>query len=113
MEAMASGLACVSTRTTGMLELIREGSDGLLVEPASAHELAGALMRLMDDDSLRKHLASHGRARILQKYSLSRTSERFGNLFQTRLSTRQGHRRKSVMANSQPMKLDLVSDPSD
>lgn len=113
MEAMASGLACVSSRTISMLELIREGSDGLLVEPNNAQELAGAILRLMDDDELRTRLAVYGRARILQKYSLLRTSERFGNLFQTRLSTRQGHRRKSVTANGHPMKLDLLFNPSD
>lgn len=112
MEAMASGLACVSARTTGMLELIREGSDGLLVEPASAHELAGALLRLMDDDGLRTRLAGYGRARILQKYSLSRTSDRFGSLFQTRLSTRKGQRRKPT-AVLHAMQSEWVSDPAD
>jgi glycosyltransferase involved in cell wall biosynthesis len=113
MEAMASGLACVSARTTGMLELIREGSDGLLVEPASAHELAGALLRLMDDEDLRKHLAGHGRARILQKYSLARTSERFGFLFQTRLSSRHGRRRTAVASDAYRMKSGPSSDPVD
>lgn len=113
MEAMASGLACVSARTAGMLELIREGSDGLLVEPASAHELAGALLRLMDDEDLRKHLAGHGRARILQKYSIARTSERFGFLFQTRLSSRHGRRRTAVASDAHRMKSGPSSDPVD
>jgi glycosyltransferase involved in cell wall biosynthesis len=113
MEAMAGGLACVSARTTGMLELIREGLHGVLVEPASAHELAGALMRLMDDDGLRTRRAGYGRARILQKYSLSRTSERFGSLFQTRLSTRQSQRRKSPSAKMHAMGSECVTEPAD
>lgn len=113
MEAMASGLACISSRTVGMLELIREGSDGLLVEPDNAHELAGALLRLMDDDGLRTRLAGYGRARILQKYSLSRTSERFGSLFQTRLSARMGQRRKSPGTNTHAMQSEWASDPAD
>lgn len=110
MEAMASGLACVSARTTGMLELMREGLEGLLVEPDSAHELAGAIMRLMDDEELKTRLAGYGRARILQKYSLSRTTERFGSLFQTRLSSRHGQRRKPAVGNDKPMQCESLSD---
>jgi colanic acid/amylovoran biosynthesis glycosyltransferase len=99
MEAMASGLPCISARTTTMLDLMREGSEGLLVEPDSAHELAGAIMRLMDDDSLAKRLSGHGRARILQKYSLTRTAERFGSLFQSRLTSKSMHRKRHISAS--------------
>lgn len=113
MEAMASGLACVSSRTIGMLELIREGSDGLLVEPDNEHELAGALLRLMDDDVLRARLAGYGRARILQKYSLSRTSERFGNLFHSRLSSNSTHRKRHASAHSFQMKHQSEPYPAD
>lgn len=85
MEAMASAIPCVSTRITGIPELIRDGEDGLLVTPSDTDELAGALARLMDDSPLRQYLARSGRARVQQKYNLGRNVERLGRLFATRL----------------------------
>jgi glycosyltransferase involved in cell wall biosynthesis len=85
MEAMASGIACVSTRITGIPELIRDGEDGLLVAPSDADELAAALARLMDDCPLRQYLARSGRARVQEKYNLARNVERLGRIFETRL----------------------------
>ena len=85
MEAMASGIPCVSTRITGIPELIRNGDDGLLVTPSDADELAAALARLMDDSPLRQYLARSGRARVQEKYNLERNAERLGCIFETRL----------------------------
>jgi glycosyltransferase involved in cell wall biosynthesis len=85
MEAMASGIPCVSTRITGIPELIRDGEDGLLVTPSDSDELAAALARLMDDAPLRHYLGRSGRARVQQKYSLTRNVQRLGGVFATRL----------------------------
>lgn len=64
MEAMASGCAVVSTRVSGIPELIDDGIDGLLVEPRDPVALADALERLLGDDDLRRRLASSARRRI-------------------------------------------------
>jgi glycosyltransferase involved in cell wall biosynthesis len=85
MEAMASAIPCVSTRITGIPELIRDGEDGLLVTPSDTDELAAALARLMDDAPLRHYLGRSGRARVQQKYSLTRNVERLGGVFAARL----------------------------
>ena len=83
MEAMASAIPCVSTRITGIPELIRDGEDGLLVTPSDTDELAAALARLMDDAPLRHYLGRSGRARVQQKYNLARNVERLGGVFAT------------------------------
>ncbi|MDP1525813.1 MAG: glycosyltransferase family 4 protein [Rhodocyclaceae bacterium] len=85
MEAMASGIPCVTTRITGIPELIRDGIDGLLVAPSDAVELASALSSLMDDPDLRADLARNGRARVAEKYDLTRNIDRLGELFVNRL----------------------------
>ncbi len=85
MEAMASGIPCVSTRITGIPELIREGEDGLLVAPSDTGELAAALARLMDDGPLRHFLGRSGRARVQQAFHLSRNVDRLGSVFSRRL----------------------------
>lgn len=85
MEAMASGIPCVSTRITGIPELIRDGVDGLLVAPSDVDELAGTLACLMDDGELRAELARSGRARIEADYDLTRNLARLAGVFTTRL----------------------------
>lgn len=85
MEAMASGIPCVTTRITGIPELIRDGIDGLLVAPSDAGELASALASLMDDPDLRADLARSGRARVAEKYDLTRNIDRLGEVFVRRM----------------------------
>jgi glycosyltransferase involved in cell wall biosynthesis len=64
MEAMASGAAVVSTRVSGIPELIEHEHSGLLVDPGDAEALATALRRLLQDDALRLGLGRAARARV-------------------------------------------------
>jgi glycosyltransferase involved in cell wall biosynthesis len=43
LEAMAAGLPVVSTRVEGIPQVVRDGRDGLLVEPGNPQQLAQAL----------------------------------------------------------------------
>jgi colanic acid/amylovoran biosynthesis glycosyltransferase len=81
MEAMAMGIACVSTEIAGIPELIRNEVDGLLVPAGDTGALAAALARLMNDDALCKRLALSGRARILEHYDLARNATALAEIF--------------------------------
>jgi glycosyltransferase involved in cell wall biosynthesis len=81
MEAMAMEIACVTTRITGIPELIRHEVDGLLVTPSSEHELAAAIARLCDDPQLRVNLGKSARQRILEDYDLRRNTEQLAAIF--------------------------------
>lgn len=61
LEAMASGLAIVATRVGGMASVLADGRNALLVEPADAQGLAGAITRLVSDPSLRARLRQAAR----------------------------------------------------
>jgi len=63
LEAMASGLPCVSTNVYGIPEAIVDHETGLLVEPGDATALATALHTLRSDRQLRIRLAENGRKR--------------------------------------------------
>jgi glycosyltransferase involved in cell wall biosynthesis len=63
LEAMAAGLPVVASRVGGVPELVAEGETGLLVAPSDAHDLAGALGRLIGDRELRRRLGAAGRVR--------------------------------------------------
>jgi glycosyltransferase involved in cell wall biosynthesis len=49
MEAMAAGLACVSTRRSGAVDVARENEEALYYDARDAHKLAEHLTRLMRD----------------------------------------------------------------
>jgi glycosyltransferase involved in cell wall biosynthesis len=72
LEAQSQKLACVSTRVSGVPELIEHGATGVLVEPRAPAALAEALLRLIEDPTLRLRLGSAGYARTTQAFSLNR-----------------------------------------
>jgi glycosyltransferase involved in cell wall biosynthesis len=64
LEAMAAGKPIVAARAAAVPEVVRDGIDGLLVEPRDPVALAAALARLRDDEALRTQLAANGTARV-------------------------------------------------
>jgi glycosyltransferase involved in cell wall biosynthesis len=63
MEALGLGRPIVSTAVGGVPEAVRDGREALLVAPRSPDELAGAMVRLAQDESLYTRLAQGAKAR--------------------------------------------------
>ncbi|MFM7269819.1 MAG: glycosyltransferase, partial [Cyanobium sp.] len=76
LEAMASGLAVVSTTATAIPEVVPHGRAGLLVPPHDPQALAAALLRLLHEPELRQRLADGGRAHA-GGFSWDRVAEDF------------------------------------
>jgi len=68
MEAMAAGTPCVSTRVSGIPELIDDGREGLLVPERDPAALAQAIARLLDNPDLGKTLAIAARAKVEREF---------------------------------------------
>lgn len=64
LEAMAAGVPVIGTNVGGIPEIIQDGFNGLLVSVESPGSLAGAINRLLADESLRKQLAKNARATL-------------------------------------------------
>ena len=69
LEAMASGLACVSCRAVGVTDCLRDGENGLLSEPGDIPALATSIRRLLADPALRHRLAQAGLEECRRLYS--------------------------------------------
>jgi glycosyltransferase involved in cell wall biosynthesis len=68
VEAMAAGLPVVSTRVSGIPELVQDGLNGLLVPPEDAPALAEAMLSLTKDPDLRGRLAAAGAATVASRF---------------------------------------------
>lgn len=82
MEAMASGLAVVSSSISGIPELIESGKDGVLVAEKDSAALADALQSLMVDPQLRARLGEQARATICREFDARHTNQRLFQLFE-------------------------------
>jgi glycosyltransferase involved in cell wall biosynthesis len=61
MEYMEAGLAVVATRVSGVLDVVIDGENGLLVPPRDPDALAAATARLLEDADVRTALGERGR----------------------------------------------------
>jgi glycosyltransferase involved in cell wall biosynthesis len=88
LEAQSQRVACVSTRVSGIPELIVDGVTGLLVEPRAPAALAEALSRLIGDTSLRRRLADAGFERATKEFSLDAGADLLARRFELSLALR-------------------------
>lgn len=70
LEAMALGKPCVACRVGPLPEVVEEGVTGLLVAPQDPAALAGAILRLADDEPARLRMGRAGRARVEALFDL-------------------------------------------
>lgn len=70
-EAMAAGKTVTVTSAGGMKEMVQHAAHGLLVPPADASAMAGALVRLLKDPALSQRLGNAARERS-QEFSVER-----------------------------------------
>jgi glycosyltransferase involved in cell wall biosynthesis len=81
VEAMAMGLPVVSTPVSAIPELVRDGTNGLLVPEKDVAALAAALERLIDDPALRARLGDAGRDTVRDAFDAERTTTQLKDLF--------------------------------
>lgn len=81
LEALASRLPVIATRTGGIPEIIADGSSGILVPPDDAQALAAAMVRIAEDPALRKKLAAGGRARVESEFNIDQTAREYEALY--------------------------------
>jgi colanic acid/amylovoran biosynthesis glycosyltransferase len=81
LEAMALGTPCISTDVTGIPEILHHNQSGLLVPQKDANALADAIQRLLDDDTLRCHIAANARALMEASFDVAKNGTTLHDLF--------------------------------
>jgi len=80
MEAMAKEIPVLSTRITGIPELIEHGKNGLLVTVADVSELAEKLTLCLTDKPLRLRLGAEGRKQVIAHYNQQKNNTKLAAL---------------------------------
>ncbi len=62
-EGMSAGLPIVASRIGGLPELVQEGQNGFLFEPASDSQLMQSILKLADSEQLRQEMGRKSRER--------------------------------------------------
>jgi glycosyltransferase involved in cell wall biosynthesis len=80
IEAMASGLAVVSTNIGGIVDIVEPGRTGLLNKVGDLNGLATNIVTLMSDASTRAAMGKAARKRVKEKFELSQSVNQTGEL---------------------------------
>lgn len=81
LEAMAAGVAIITTPVGAIRDAVVDGETGLLVPPGNVPALARAIRKLLDDPPLRERLAVSARARFEQLFTIDRTADAVAALY--------------------------------
>ena len=81
LEGMACGLPLVSTRLSGIPEIVIDGENGLLVEPGDSDGLAAALAAILSDPARATAMGEAGRRRAESHFDLRRNVAELAGMF--------------------------------
>jgi len=89
LEAMASGMAVVTTESSGMTDMVEDSHDGLFVIPGDTESLSAAMVRLCRDPELRLRLGSAAQEKM-KRYTWTQSARRHEMVFNRALGITPG-----------------------
>jgi glycosyltransferase involved in cell wall biosynthesis len=88
LEAMTAGVPIVATAVGGVPETVRHEETALLVEPHHPEQLAEAVARLLNDDSLRRVFAGAASRDVANRFSPDAYRRNLISIYQRELALR-------------------------
>lgn len=83
MEAMVMGIPVISTKLSGIPELVKDGA-GILVEPEDVNGLSAAIERIFRlRDEAREEMGKRGKAIVEQEFNLEKEVQKLANLYKS------------------------------
>jgi glycosyltransferase involved in cell wall biosynthesis len=71
-EAMAAGRPVVASKVDGLMEVIRDGLNGLFVSPGDSQAVARAILELLLNPEKAASMGARGRQLVVNEFSLER-----------------------------------------
>ncbi len=82
IEALLMECPTVATRVGGMVDAVRDGDTGVLVNPSDSDDLASGIIELLRDPERARTLGRAGRQHMLNRFTLSRTVKDLAAVYQ-------------------------------
>jgi glycosyltransferase involved in cell wall biosynthesis len=86
IEALAAGVAVVSTKVGGIPELISDCEHGYLVENNNDVEMANRIIKLLQDEKIRKYFRKNGQERVREFFNIDKTVGEYTELYSSLVS---------------------------
>ena len=81
LEAMAAGKAIVATDVGGIPDAVENGTSALLVPSGDEEALARCIVKIREDSSLAKKLASAAQERAKREFGIEAVAKRIENIY--------------------------------
>ncbi len=88
LEALAMSVPCILTDVGGCSDIIKNGKNGLLVQPKDTKLIAEKLEQLATDSDLRKNMGRQARHSAEKYFSLDKTADKYLSIFQSKVEDR-------------------------
>lgn len=85
IQAMASGLPVIATRSGGPQEIITNGLNGCLVDPGDPQLIAEAIDKLATDPALNQQLAKKGQEHAINTFDIKNMIAAYEKIYETYL----------------------------
>jgi glycosyltransferase involved in cell wall biosynthesis len=85
LEAMARGVLNITSRLDSIMEIIKDGKNGILVTPGDYRALADAISSAIDDPDKTKEMGAAGCKTVVSKFNSRLMTDRYEALFRKRL----------------------------
>jgi len=86
IQAMASGLPVIVTRSGGPQEIVMHEQTGLMVEPGNPEQIAQALITLSDNHQLFHRIAQAGNEHAIDTFGIEKMLDAYQKLYQANKS---------------------------
>ena len=80
LEAMAEGLPIISTNVKGLDEMVKNNINGLLVKPKDPQDIAKKILKLINDENLRKKMSKNN-INESTNYSWEKVIQKLENIY--------------------------------
>lgn len=80
IEAMEAGIPVIATKHGGPMEIIEDGIDGFLVDYDTPIEMADKILQLINNQELRKKIASRGKQKKRELFSIEAMVRNISNI---------------------------------
>ena len=81
LESMAAGLPILATPVGANKDVIKNGYNGILVNPGDLEAISDRLITLLEDQELRYKLSNNGKTTFENEFEESKVVDRYVNLF--------------------------------